>query len=543
MVKFRALLAVVSVYACSVAVVYANPNKELASQTLSTLIVPNANKTITLSERYEVDNLTIPSDIAVNHVHGGILVIGNGKTLIVKGPFKAGLSEVFSGAGTVKFGVDSVNEVYAEWFGAKVDNSDNTIEIQKALNSLPDGYGGFIRITRGLKFNLQKLSLPKRVYINYYIDDDLSVVGNTRRATNEIILFAANANDDGIVNEFRFDASFHPGLVTDVRKDVTGHDKFLGKNQSKVNPVRNSWNMQDESMEVYRTLYENFSSSSNFSGVYSQGFRNSVTLKGIGTNQWGSVPREGTPVTGVISGAKGFVLTVTPEDTQLLWFSGQFVADETVRTDIETTSATIIKPILSMVPLQPLTYSLKSGNWSVGLPPGVSKELFAVGGKIATQRTRSFSQYMDKVVKDPGVVFVESFENPSPKGYEIIYDTVPDPSRRRLNLRSYDDVRNIGFIGAVRAATEFDNSMVQSVSSYNISSIIRVGTGDYLVKFTVPFANKSYITTVGTGNPLDYAYIYDKSVDSILVRVVQTGSNKPKDLSGAVNLICVGGDI
>jgi hypothetical protein len=80
-----------------------------------TLLIPN-QQGITV-------NTTIPANITLWFLRGGRFTVSTGVTVIMNGPIKAGLFQIFKGSGSVKFGVGAVNEVYPQWWGAVGDNA------------------------------------------------------------------------------------------------------------------------------------------------------------------------------------------------------------------------------------------------------------------------------------------------------------------------------------------------------------------------------------------------------------------------------------
>ncbi len=85
--------------------------------TQAVLFVPNA-QTLTA-------NLIIPSTLTLKIIKGGSIVKASTYTLTINGSLEAGPYKVFSGfSGTdILFGFGSVEEIYAEWFGATGDGT------------------------------------------------------------------------------------------------------------------------------------------------------------------------------------------------------------------------------------------------------------------------------------------------------------------------------------------------------------------------------------------------------------------------------------
>ena len=76
----------------------------------------------------------IPTTLSLLCLQGGEIAVNS--SLVINGPFSAGLFQVFSGAGAVTFGAGSVTEVLPEWWGALGDGTtDDTAAIQAAITS------------------------------------------------------------------------------------------------------------------------------------------------------------------------------------------------------------------------------------------------------------------------------------------------------------------------------------------------------------------------------------------------------------------------
>lgn len=74
-------------------------------------------KSITLT-----GNATVPSNVGLDIVQGGSINL-NGFTLTINGPFRAGLRQVFTGAGSVVFASGILKGVIPQWWGAVGDAS------------------------------------------------------------------------------------------------------------------------------------------------------------------------------------------------------------------------------------------------------------------------------------------------------------------------------------------------------------------------------------------------------------------------------------
>jgi len=391
-------------------------------------------------------------------------------------------------------------------FGAVADfSTNNTAAVQAAVNSLGT-YGGLVVNPYGCKFNLASLTLPALVNIQYRANDDLSAPGSASDiGSNELIEFSSNSSypvdpTGAAVNEWRFTAPFHPGLTTDVRKDLTSAATWFAPGQSLTNPVRNSWNIHDEQVGRFRVIYENYgaTTANNFSGVYMQGFRSIVRLNGIGTAAWASAPTAGTRITGTTSGATGFVVSIAAGYTDVEWFSGKFQTGETVSDNNETTTATISSAVFSSDALSFFGQDLLTGAWSLGdRPVGAGTEVFNVGGNIKVVPTRGTSVVSPKTVTAPTFIAGDSPEGGSPYQIGIQFD----PAYKANAFNRFKAVRNDlttfnGEYAPVGAMVSFGDGGIVDTNAVNVASITKTATGKYTVAFTNNLARTAYIPSV-----------------------------------------------
>lgn len=487
-------------------------------------------------------NVTIQTlDNVGGGVDGASLAASSGSSLI---------GFIQSGSGAVARTVQSKlrDIINAFDFGAVADNvTDNTAAIQSALNALPTA-GGTVQIPAGCRFNIKSLTFRQNCNLEYYANDDTSQPGPTSDiGSGELIYFSANSSypsdpTGAAVNEWRYTAAFHPGVVIDARKDIQGANAYLRPGQSLTNPVRASLNYMDEQTGVGRVLYESYANGSNFSSMSFHAWRNVITLNGIGTAAWVSVPTEKTVITGTTSGAKGFLISVSAGATTVLWFSGRFVTGETVSDNNETTTATITSAVFATASYSPIAQGMFRGNWAVGLPADAVKDMFVVGGKIATTRTRG-TFYEEETILDPGIVWVDSYESTPVSGFEIIYDTSVAAASRRLYLTKYNSTTRISQIGGIQAYCGFTNALALSASSFNVASVTKNGTGDYTINFINAAARADFTVSLSTEDPLQYAYVFAKTTGVVRIRIVTTGTSTLVDATGTINVQCLGGDI
>jgi hypothetical protein len=90
---------------------------------------------------YNLTTITFPSTIKVSIGDGSSLIAGSSDTVTFNGPFSAGLYTVFSGSGTFYFGWGAVEEVYPQWWPSGSGGTNDSVRIQKAIESQPTASG------------------------------------------------------------------------------------------------------------------------------------------------------------------------------------------------------------------------------------------------------------------------------------------------------------------------------------------------------------------------------------------------------------------
>ena len=439
------------------------------------------------------------------------------------------------------------NEINTKLFGTIADGTtNNTSKVQLAVNSV-NSNGGTVFVPENTKFYLSSITFPRKCVLKYYGGSDLSLK-LVAISSNELITHIADAdNSDGIVNEQRIEANFHPGIVVNVRKDINNHP-FLGNGQSLNFPVRASYLIQDEGYEKFIIQHQNFGEKSLYNGIYSYNFFHIIELINIKNSSFTTLPIVGNLITGNTSGAKGIVTAIDTTKITVNWITKGFTIGETVTCNRGTISSpinevsntTITAINIDVKNGNPLTFSNDNGYTGIGVLPNIAKSPLTVGGRIAIQKSRSFGQYLPETITNPSLAFVDSYENTTPDGYEIYYNTVP--TNKRLELKKLNSNTAFGEVGAVKAHTSFGNDVNFSYTSYNILSVVRASTGQYNINFKVPFTRADFQISLTNGSPLDTSCRYAQDGNTLTIRNFATGTTTLQDLLAPVDIIIVGGD-
>lgn len=455
-------------------------------------------------------------------------------------------------------------------FGMEVDETaSNTAANTAALNTLladinakNPNEGPLIKIPRYCTFFLDQITFGKRQTLEYYIDDDKSETVSGTRGVSEKITLPVNASDFGISNEEILTATFHPGHVVDVRKDVDGHDAYLYGDQDRLQPARASYNIRDEQLTMFRTVYENWALDDNlFSGVRLEGFRYLLHIDGIGSDSFTTPPVKGDRIGGIDSGALGILYSITPTSMELIWSYKEFQVGERVNDGNETTTDVITDYRVGAFTgdpysLQALRCGRNEGNWTLGLPANnekLSPYLWGVGGKSIATIPRSMSQVIPSgtSLTETGYAWADNMELATPNGYEIVYDTTPAATSRRLELKKLGESAPISAIGLHKASTLITSTLNPSASSLNVSTpITNPSTGVYTITFTNEITRGDYRTQTSirklTAGMHDLrVQEFAKTTTSVTLHVytASTGALTNLDANHQINLDVFGGDI
>lgn len=444
--------------------------------------------------------------------------------------------------------LEASDTVSSAQFGAIDDEfTDNSANVQAAIDSFPLDVGGVCINSPGARFDIKSLTFPKRSSIKYLGQDERSLQTGAKPLTSELITVTANANNAGIVNEARLMAPFHPGHVVDVRKDITGHNAFLGAGQTMNNPARASENIFDEGLDLHRKVYESYTERSSFSGVSQHNWMQRYRLGGISTSSFAVTPVQGDRMTGLTSGAVGLVFSIDGTLTILIWKEGVFTTGESVVNNRgtlavpinEVSSDTVTSGEFTNETSTPLTCDYLYGQWGVGLPAELAVKPLTVGGSIAIQATRTFGQYIPVTYAEPVFTMVDSFENTTPVGRDIVLDT----GKNRLVLKKFNETEQTAHVGAVGAHTNFNDGLLTAGTSFNVpSSVTKNATGDYSIFFTVPFDNADYTINFGAGDRRDNPSVFVQTTTELRIRNYDNQSDILTNARGQIHVICVGGD-
>ena len=381
---------------------------------------------------------------------------------------------------------------------------DRTGDVQAAIDALGPR-GGTVVVPEGARFNLQALRFTPRVNLEYRIDDDRSAnMPFPKRATNERVYFAANSSwpeqDTGATaNEWRFTAPFHPGLTVDVRKDLAGADAWLAPGQSRTQPVRAGFYLQDTEANRWRAVYENYGDRYDpMSGVRIHTIRCRVELRGVGASAWQRPPQPFARIVGEQSGAVGFVREVAPDSLVLEWFDGQFRPGERVRD--ETARASSLRAVANVQIDENenagISLDLWNGAVSIGGGhAGVATEALQTSGNLKLVPSRSSSVSKVRDVAKPTLVFGGNPEADNPHQLGIQYDPgAKTDATRRLIAVPADLEEWRGEYCPVSAMVAFGADRRIGDNAVNVERIERAGAGRWRIGFAHPLRSEAWVS-------------------------------------------------
>lgn len=158
------------------------------------------------------------------------------------------------------------------------------------------------------------------------------------------------------------------------------------------------------------------------------------------------------------------------------------------------------------------------------------------------QASRPLGQYEHETIDNPSFAWVDSYENVTPSGREIVLDTGVTAANRRLNVRKYGESELRGHVGAACCHVNFANAVVKTTSSFNVDSIVRNSTGDYTINLDVSNARADATVSIANTDIADRTIFYIQTTSSIRVRNYNAADTLT-DLVGRVHVAAFGGDI
>ena len=446
-------------------------------------------------------------------------------------------------------------------FSAVADGTTQTAKVQELLTSTDTRGNIPMAAAPGVKFNLATMTFPRRTALTYRLENETDTPGFSSGGSGEVVLFLANSSyaaspdaygngpTGAAVNEQRVEAPLHPAFVVDVRKTLSGHDAYLAPSQSRTEPARASYNLQDDRNDIWRVVYENYQTYNTFSGVKMHTWRRRILLNGIGTAQWSSVPALGTIVTGTTSGAKGHVVSVAAGYTELELFSGTFQAGETVSDNNETTSATISTTTGAASQNAGLACSTWTGAWTFGdMPARIGEEVVNVSGNIRLTPTRGTSVNNPKTVTKPSMLLGLTQESGTKHQIGIQYDPgVKTDATRRLTVVRGTSETWTGELVPISAAASFGDAGSVDSNAVNVASITKSSTGRYDIVYSQAVVNAygmSMVSVDGFYMGGWTAGVTFNTTSGCTVRVYDT-TNTLADIPGGaiISFVMMGADV
>lgn len=453
---------------------------------------------------------------------------------------------------------------YTRWFGTVNDfSTDNTtvinsiIEVTTVVNtSLSPGRqtAAYVHVEGGVKFASANIQfLPSTgycyLYLKYFANSDTTKgVASGGDASNEQHLLSVNSGypDDptgGMVAVTSFDSPLHPANIVNISKQQSGADAHFGGFQvripTSVNPARASYNILDENVLRFRTVYENYGALVG-SGVSLQPFSATVELVNVGSNGWAAIPANGTIFWGLTSGGRAVKTGHNASAIQGLWLTGTFTPGEQI-TDGVTISANSISgggATFTNGNNPSLIFGTTTPTAAYGLVPETLTTAFGFGGRVTLAPTNTtLSSNRIEAVTNPAILWTT--------------DAVLATTGRQIGIDSNN--RLISISGVTAATTGQGN--VGGVTShgiaihagigagaFNLTSFTNLGTGSYRITFPAK-ASTNYALSVMSDNPLDQITYGTKTTTTVLLSVINIVSRAARDLAGEISITITGGDI
>lgn len=422
----------------------------------------------------------------------------------------------------------------------RMRKKDDTALIQQRINTLAINGGGTVYIPVGVYFKLADLVLGEKVNLKFSKSSDLSPdSGHTKNSGEEYNLLSGG-NKNGAVNEIIVASPYHPSLVVDVRKDLNGQDHLLKGKQQMDNPARASMLFRDEGKNQVLLQYKNYREDAKFAGFNIFSLRNVVVITGVGEQDLKTVLKVGAVISNDKKKAYGIVQSFDTNSMVVLWTSGRFRKGDKLVIDGKSSSRSITSVKEKGEFTSSLGLNRLNGYTTIGLPNGNAIFPLSVGGAIGIQRTRKFGQYLPEVFTEPTLIFADSFEKKSKKGFQI---SMKANSKQVVPvLKDVEGEKELGRIGAVSAHFSFDNTKPLFNRSFNIESVAPLSKGKYKAVFESPMSNNKYQVGLSSSQPMDFVYVVEKKANYLVLGVVTTGTKSFKDPEGELSVICIGGN-
>ncbi len=446
----------------------------------------------------------------------------------------------------------------AQTVARSADGSDRTGDVQAAIDALGQS-GGTVTVPEGTRFNLQALRLTPRANLEYRIDDDLSInMPSNKRASGERVFFSANSSwpeqsSGAAVNEWRFTAPLHPGLIVDVRKDLTGADRGFSPIQNRTDPVRAGVYIDDTEVGRWRTVYEYYGEAYNpISGVRIHTIRCRVELRGAGSAAWPAAPRRFERIVGEQSGAVGFVREVRSDSLVLEWFAGKFRSGERLRNETADTRSSRAVGEVRFDQNENAGISLDMWNGTVtvgGGHAGVATEALQTYGNLKLVPTRSNSVSKIREVAKPTLVFGTNPELQAPHQLGIQYDPgSKTEATRRLIAVAADLEEWRGEYCPVSAMVSFGSDRRIGANAVNVARIDSAGPARWRIVFERPLRNPEWIAPdPSVGGPASRGWsarILERSRAGCTVEAYGPGGEAADPPPGLwLALLILGGDV